>query len=63
MQFTAVSGQTYTIQYREAFDAAHPWVTLTNLGPQAGTGPVVVTNFIGGASPARFYRILNPAVP
>jgi len=63
MQFGAVAGQTYAIQYREAFDAAHPWMTMTNLGPQLATGPVMVTNFNAVASPTRFFRVLNPAVP
>jgi len=63
MQFTPATGQTYTIQSREAFDAAHPWLTLTNIGPQAGTGPVAVTDFNAGASSTRFYRIANPALP
>jgi hypothetical protein len=61
--FMAATGQTYTVQYRDVFDAAHPWINLTNYGPLAGSGAIVVTDFNASARPARFYRIVNPAVP
>ena len=63
MQFDTANGRTYSIQYRDAFDVAHPWLNLTNLGPYVVAGPVVVTDATAGASPTRFYRIVSPAVP
>jgi len=38
-------------------------MTMTNYGPPVGTGPVTVFDSNAGASPTRFYRIVNPAVP
>ncbi|HEU0008709.1 MAG TPA: hypothetical protein VFT34_02725 [Verrucomicrobiae bacterium] len=61
--FMAATGQTYTVQYRDAFDVAHPWMTLTNFGPPVSVGPVMVSDWNVGARPMRFYRIVNPAVP
>ncbi len=61
--FAAQAGATYTVQYREAFDDAHPWTRLTDVPAQASTGPVPVTDTNAAASSARYYRLVTPAQP
>jgi hypothetical protein len=63
LQFTAQSGQTYTVQYRDAFDAAHPWLRLTNIGPLSASGLATATDSGVSGSATRFYRLVTPAVP
>jgi hypothetical protein len=59
LRFTAVAGQTYTIQYRAASESGG-WVTLTNLPAQAIIQSVEVTDPILPGTPHRFYRIATP---
>ena len=63
LQFVAQAGQTYTVQYRNTFDAAHPWVNLTNVPAQGGTVPVIVTDSNANARATRFYRLVSPSAP
>jgi hypothetical protein len=63
LQFIAQAGQTYSVQYRNAFDAAHPWVNLTNIPAQGTTGPILVSDVNVNASPTRFYRLASPSTP
>ena len=60
--FVAQAGATYTVQYRDAFDAAHPWSLLQNVPTQAGTGTIQVTDPNAAAS-ERYYRLVTPAQP
>ena len=55
LTFTAQAGLTYTVLYRDAFDAVHPWARLTDLSAQAGTGPVQITD-TEATSGTRFSR-------
>jgi hypothetical protein len=61
--FTAEAGKTYTVQYRDALDDAHPWATLLNVPAQAITGPYEAKDQNSVASATRFYRLLTPAQP
>jgi hypothetical protein len=60
LSFIAQAGQTYTVLYRDAFDAAHPWVELTDLPAQATTGLSVIVDS-NATSATRFYQIVTPA--
>jgi hypothetical protein len=60
--FIAQAGQTYSVFYRDAFDAAHPWTKHSNVPAQGVTGPYTFTD--NTATPlTRFYRIVSPAQP
>jgi len=62
LHFVAEAGVTYTVQYRDAFDAAHPWMKFTDVPAQSSTGDHAVTDSM--ASPAsRFYRVVTPQQP
>lgn len=61
--FTAEAGKTYTIQYRDALDAAHPWVKLTDIPAPAATGNIETQDVNPSLSGSRFYRIVSPAQP
>ena len=60
LEFPAHTGETYTIQYRDALDAAPVWMRLTNV-MQTAAGPALITDT--QANPRRFYRIRTPALP
>jgi len=56
LQFTAQAGQTYTVEWREAF--TNSWTTLTNVSAPAATTEITVTDSISGAQ--RYYRLRLP---
>ncbi len=59
LHFTAVAGQAYTVEYRDAFDDMHPWTTLMDVPAQATTGDYTVTDTIAPGT-SRFYRVVIP---
>ena len=61
--FTAEAGKTYTVQYRDALDDAHPWVKLLNVPAQAITGSFEAKDLNANVSATRFYRLVTPAQP
>jgi hypothetical protein len=61
LRFNAVSGESYTVQYRDSIGSG-TWLNLTNVPPQASTGPVMVSD-PAMTSTSRFYRIITPAQP
>ena len=63
LSFVVQASATYTVQYRDAFDAAHHWSKLTNVVAQPSPGPVQVTDPGAGAASARYYRLVTPAQP
>jgi hypothetical protein len=64
LHFTAQAGQSYSVIYRDAFDAAHPWQKLTgaDLAARNTNAVVSVTNAPVNV-PTRFYQIVTPARP
>jgi hypothetical protein len=61
LQFQAVAGKSYTVQYRPAIDHGD-WQKLADVPPQTVTGLVTVTD----PEPLpgeRFYRLVTPALP
>lgn len=63
LTFTAEAGKTYSVLYRDAFDAAHPWLKLMNVPAQAVTGSITVQDTSANTSETRFYRLVTPAQP
>lgn len=59
MHFNASAGQTYTVEYRDAFDGGHPWSKLTDIPAQPASGDYSISDPFGGNS-ARFYRVVSP---
>jgi hypothetical protein len=59
LHFTAAVGNTYTIQYRDGLDVAHPWLTLTNVPAQPATADYVVTDT--PLTQGRYYRAVRPS--
>jgi hypothetical protein len=60
--FTAMAGQTYTIQYGSPL-AAGTWLKLKDIPAQSSTQLVEVTNPLSPTSPQRFYRNVTPQQP
>jgi len=60
LHFPAAAGNTYSVQYRDTFDATGPWTGLTNIPAQPSTGDFAVTNSPLSSS-NRFYRVVTPA--
>jgi hypothetical protein len=59
LQFTAVAGQTYTVQFRDSM-ADGGWSSLTNIPAMSSPQLVTVTDPVNPGWPARFYRIATP---
>jgi len=62
LQFTAVAGQTYTVQRRDSL-VTGAWVKLTDIPGQPITQTVNVTDSTITNSAARYYRIVTPQQP
>ena len=58
LRFQASAGQTYAVEFREAFAAGHAWQTLTNLPAPTAMTNLTVTDDLGPAQ--RFYRLRTP---
>ena len=62
IRFTAVAGQTYTVQYGGSMISG-TWSKLTDVPAQTSTQTVEITDPILPASTQRFYRIVSPQQP
>jgi hypothetical protein len=62
MTFVAQAGQAYAVDYRDAFDNAHPWTHLKDVPAQGSTAPVQVTDD-SPPSDKRFYRLVVSTQP
>jgi len=62
LEFPAAAGNSYSVQYRDAFDPAHPWTKLLDVPAPVSTGPVWLADS-NSASAMRFYRVVTPAEP
>ena len=60
--FTAIAGQTYTVQYRQSLSAGG-WSKLQDVSSQPLTQNVVVNDLAVTNSTARYYRIVTPQQP
>jgi hypothetical protein len=60
--FSAQAGRTYSVLYRDALDAAHPWARLADIPAQASTGPYTFVDTTATSS-ERFYEVVTPAQP
>jgi hypothetical protein len=57
LRFVAQAGIPYSVLKRDALDAAHDWITLTDVPAQGATGPVTVMD--NAPSPSgRFYELV-----
>jgi len=63
LQFPTHASESYTVQYRDALDAAHAWTRLTNVAAQASAGTAIVNDANTSGAPTRSYRIVTPALP
>lgn len=62
LRFSAATGKTYTVQYRDSLEAGS-WQTLTNVNAQPVAGQVPVNDPGAGTNATRFYRLVTPALP
>ena len=60
--FTAIAGQTYTVQYRQSLSAGG-WSKLQDVSSQPLTQNVVVNDPAVTNSTTRYYRIVTPQQP
>ena len=61
LRFDAVTGRTYTIQYRTSLSSG-AWQKVADVPAQSATGPVTVED-LEAAGLARFYRVVTPSQP
>lgn len=59
--FPAVAGHSYTVQYRDSLGEG-AWQPLASFPPTPGSGALRTTDR-SVADPARYYRVVSPAVP
>jgi len=59
--FTAQTGKTYSVLYRDGLEPGSVWSKLKDVGPFSVTTPVEVTDTEGGAGGRRFYELVSPA--
>jgi hypothetical protein len=62
IQFTAVAGQSYTVQYCDALSTAG-WLKLTDVASQPVTQTAEVPDWTVTNSVTRYYRIVTPQQP
>jgi hypothetical protein len=62
LHFTAVAGQTYTVQCCESLTTGS-WRKLVDVPAPAATGSVAVSDPDTASFPARYYRLASPAQP
>ncbi len=62
LRFTAVLGQTYTVQVRDSLTTGS-WRKLVDVPAPAVTGSVAVSDPDTASFPARYYRLVSPAQP
>jgi hypothetical protein len=64
LSFMAPAGQTHSVLYRDALDAAYPWQKLTGADvPARSTNAAVIVTNVPVLVPTRFYQIVTPARP
>ncbi len=63
LTFTVEAGKSYSVMYRDALAAAHPWVKLADVPARATTGAVTIQDPNASASATRFYQLVSPAQP
>jgi len=64
LSFTTQAGQTYSVLYCDALDAAHPWQKLTGSDvPARSTNAVVTVSNAPVSVPTRFYQVVTPQQP
>ncbi|HMJ64652.1 MAG TPA: hypothetical protein VK615_04810 [Candidatus Binatia bacterium] len=63
LQFPLHAAETYTVQYRDGLDAAHAWTRLTNVAAQATANTAIINDANTSLAPARYYRVVTPALP
>lgn len=59
LQFSAIAGKSYSIQWRTALDSG-TWQTLTNMNPGSGTTQVSVPDPSSSTNGTGYYRLLLP---
>ncbi len=61
IQFNAVAGHTYSLLL--STDLSGGWVKLVDVAAQPVDGPVRLADTAASGAPARFYRLITPALP
>jgi len=62
IRFTAVAGQSYTVQFRDSLSSGG-WSKLSDVPAPVSTGTFEVTDGGMSASASRYYRIVSPQQP
>lgn len=62
LQFPAVTGKTYTVEFRDSLIGAS-WSKLSDFASPAANGQLEVTDPNASASGGRFYRVVTPRRP
>ncbi|RME91375.1 MAG: hypothetical protein D6766_11955, partial [Verrucomicrobia bacterium] len=62
LRFKAAAGRTYSLLYRDRLDSG-AWSKVADVPAQGCDCPVEVVDPVPLAGPARFYRLVTPAVP
>jgi hypothetical protein len=62
LQFLAVAGKSYTVQYRNSLSTGS-WQKLADVPVQAASQIIVVQDPAAGVAGQRFYRLITPQSP
>jgi hypothetical protein len=61
-RFSAVAGQSYSVEYSDSLGASTNWLKLQNIPSVPQNGDYTVTNIVPPGA-GRFYRVVTPAQP
>jgi hypothetical protein len=62
LEFQVAAGKTYSVLFRDSLNAGS-WARLVDIPASDRPGPMRVSDRAFGATPARFYRVVTPAMP
>jgi hypothetical protein len=60
LSFTGTAGQSYSVYYRNAFDALNPWIKLMDVPLQTTNGIIPIVDPDPATNASRFYQLVTP---
>ncbi len=63
LQFSVEAGKSYSVLYRDALNASHPWLKLRDIPARPGGGAEEITDNGVASRATRFYQLVTPALP
>jgi hypothetical protein len=60
LSFTGTAGQSYSVYYRNVFDALNPWIKLMDVPLQTTNGIIPIVDPAPATNASRFYQLVTP---